>query len=369
MVATRTEKAAPAASRTKSGTLTAEGSGESDLSESVKPYSVHLSRAMHIARATLDEHRLIICLALGYIAVGGAVLTVLGRPWPLGFVSLPFTVVWLYLSVAWLIWQWLRDPQRLWAALAWPRLIGALLILMLAVPLQITVQSLKQSIAPVLGFSWDVELSQIDRVLHAGPAWQLYARIVHFPATVGAIDFLYGVWFGGLLLFVVWGCWTRFRDLRERALVAYVLIWIVGGTLLAALFASAGPCYYHHLHSPDPAYSDLMAALAREPLLIAARAQTTLWEARQADRWLAFGGISAFPSMHVAATVLWAIVAWQRSRALAVCLWGFALITQIGSVLLGWHYAIDGYAGALIAWGCWCLAGRLGRVHDAATRT
>jgi hypothetical protein len=227
-------------------------------------------------------------------------------------------------------------------------------------PLQTTVQSLKQAIGPVLGFSWDARLSLIDRAFHGGPAWQAYARIVPFAPTITVIDSLYAGWFVGLLLFVVWGCWSGHRQLRERALLAFVLTWIIGGTLLAGFFASAGPCYYHHLHSPDVAYLDLMAALRQEPQLIAPVAQNTLWDAYQTDRWLPFGGISAFPSMHVAAAVLWAIVASQRSRLLAICLWTFALVVQVGSVFLAWHYAIDGYAGALIAWGCWWVAGKAG---------
>jgi membrane-associated phospholipid phosphatase len=39
----------------------------------------------------------------------------------------------------------------------------------------------------------------------------------------------------------------------------------------------------------------------------------------------------------------------------------FAAIIAVGSVLLAWHYAVDGYAGAAIALACWWLAGRLAR--------
>ena len=35
----------------------------------------------------------------------------------------------------------------------------------------------------------------------------------------------------------------------------------------------------------------------------------------------------------------------------------FSVLIEVGSVLLGWHYAVDGYLGALIAWAAW-LAGR-----------
>jgi hypothetical protein len=311
-----------------------------------------------VVRAVLIEHRLILTLVLGYIAVGGLVLTTLGRPWPLHFATKVFTLAWLAFSLPWLVWQWLRDPRRLWVALAWPRLAGALLVFLLAVPMQVTVQSLKQAIGPVLGFSWDARLSHIDRILHGGEAWQLYARVVPFSLSIRGIDLLYSLWFIGLFLFVVWASWSRHRELRQRALVAFLLLWIIGGTVVAAVFASAGPCYYQLLFPSDRAYTEL-SALIRETKLIAPIAQRGLWEASQADVWKPFAGISAFPSMHVAATVIWALVAWRRSCLVATFCWAFALVTQVGSVLLAWHYAIDGYAGALIAWGCWGLAGKL----------
>ena len=114
-----------------------------------------------------------------------------------------------------------------------------------------------------------------------------------------------------------------------------------------------------------------MSSLAREPRLLAPISQTGLWEARQADAWLHFGGISAFPSMHVAAAVLWALIAWRRSRTLALCLWAFTLTTQIGSVFLAWHYAIDGYVATAATLGLWHVAGLMVspyRIHVAKAR-
>ena len=54
-------------------------------------------------------------------------------------------------------------------------------------------------------------------------------------------------------------------------------------------------------------------------------------------------GISAMPSMHVSIAVLVALVSSQVSKKAGCIFWLFALIIQIGSVHLGWHYAIDGY--------------------------
>ena len=39
-----------------------------------------------------------------------------------------------------------------------------------------------------------------------------------------------------------------------------------------------------------------------------------------------------------------------------------ALFIEVGSVALGWHYAIDGYAGAVCAWAIWRFAGVMVRI-------
>ena len=64
-------------------------------------------------------------------------------------------------------------------------------------------------------------------------------------------------------------------------------------------------------------------------------------------------GISAFPSMHVATTVLIALYASSLCRWLGYLGWVFAAIIMVGSVVLAWHYAVDGYAGGLIALAIW----------------
>jgi membrane-associated phospholipid phosphatase len=67
------------------------------------------------------------------------------------------------------------------------------------------------------------------------------------------------------------------------------------------------------------------------------------------------------PSLHVGAAVLMMLVAWRRHMLLGVAFAAFAICIQIGSVVLGWHYAIDGYAGALIAVVCWTVSGPIVR--------
>ena len=61
--------------------------------------------------------------------------------------------------------------------------------------------------------------------------------------------------------------------------------------------------------------------------------------------------------MHVAASVLRTRIAFVHGRWLGwISVVATALIF-VGSIHLGWHYAVDGIAGAAIALAAWWVAG------------
>ena len=62
------------------------------------------------------------------------------------------------------------------------------------------------------------------------------------------------------------------------------------------------------------------------------------------------------PSVHVASAVLFVFFGFGISRWLGWVMVGFASAIFLGSILLGWHYAIDGYAGAALAIVMWYAA-------------
>jgi hypothetical protein len=322
----------------------------------------------HMVRILFEvyrEHRVVLTLSLGYITIGGLVLSLLGRRWPIELTTPLFAVSWLFLSLCWLGWQFLRGPKRLRAALSGPRLVGALLVALLTIPTQITFQALKQSIGPIVGFWADPLLHHLDMRLHGGVAWHWFDWLLSRSSWIRTIDVLYTLWFIGLLLFVLWVSWSRFRQLRERALIAFLLLWIVAGTGAAGALASAGPCYYNLVVGDPNPYAELLQRLdsleTAGPQLMARRNQEGLWELRQNDNWAHFAGISAMPSLHVALVVLFALIAWRRSRLLGAGVALYAVAIQVGSVTLAWHYAIDGYLGAGLAVACWTVAGRLAK--------
>jgi hypothetical protein len=329
-------------------------------------YSV-TSSLRRLCASVYAEHRTLILLLLAYDLAGGVILKIFHRPWPLHIFNSFFAALWVGGSVLWLAWQYLRSPRLLRAALEPHRTAGALLVPLLLVPTQITFQALKQSIAPVIGFPADPVLHRLDVVLHGRMPWQWLGFLLSHEAILRGLDWLYLSWFIGLLLFVLWASWTRHRDLRQRALLTFAFMWIGAGTLAAGAAASAGPCYYGVAVSRDDPYDPYEGLVARLDAfgetrrgpLHARSAQQELWKAQQAGDWEPFGGVSAMPSLHVGIAVLFALIGWRTSRLSGMLLTSFAVAIQVGSVLLAWHYAIDGYAAALLAIASWKLAGRL----------
>jgi hypothetical protein len=312
-----------------------------------------------VLRRILTEHRIVLVLSLAYIAIGGLIQESLGRPWPIHLTTAWFVRIWVWGSTVWLMVHVMERRRGRREHLSAEQFLGAFLLASLAVPVQITFQALKQSLALERGFPWDPALSAFDRALHGGPAWHWYAFLLDRPALLKLVDALYVVWFLALFVTVVWLCWTPVRALRQRALLALLLLWVVAGTAGAWMFASAGPCYRT---ASDPDAAELIARLDASRSAVLARGnQHAVWDAAEKGQWLPFGGVSAMPSLHVGLAVLVAIVVWQRSRPLGAVLWMYAAVMQVGSVILGWHYGIDGYAGALLAWGAWAGASALHR--------
>ena len=61
--------------------------------------------------------------------------------------------------------------------------------------------------------------------------------------------------------------------------------------------------------------------------------------------------------MHVSIAVLLALGVMRLNRVAGYAFWFYAAIIQIGSVHLGWHYAIDGYFSVIVTLFIWKLVG------------
>ncbi len=249
-------------------------------------------------------------------------------------------------------------------------LASVLTIFLLAAPFNSAFVSFKQSLPLVHPFQWDSTLMKLDSGLHFGhQAWEWMRFLLKYPLLIRIIDKAYMAWFILLTGSCLWMAWTRRRDLRRCYLVSALLTWIVLGSGFATLFSSVGPCYYAKVvKSGDSPYAPLMERLSeidRETPLKAVYNQEGLWEAYQQGTWLPFGGISAMPSIHVAIATLYALLAFNIRRWLGYIFAAYALLIQVGSVILGWHYAVDGYMGIALTIAIWFSVKRWVRRHPA----
>jgi hypothetical protein len=292
---------------------------------------------------------------------------------PTYMVMMPFMILCLLAARA-LIIMTAERPQRplsqLWqeirTSLATPeRLAHAVPMLVAMLVFGGTFTAVKASIPFLVPFSWDPAFEQLDRWLHGGMApWELLQPLLGHPLVTYAINWAYNFWFYFLSLIWVWQAFRQSDNgLRLQFFLTLTLGWILLGNVAATWLSSAGPCYYERIVGlPDP-YAPLMSYLHRVDethTIWALGAQEMLWANYQMRDVMVGSGISAMPSMHVAIATLFALVCWRVRRWLGIVMATYAVIITLGSVHLGWHYAVDGYLGAagmLAIWLCvgWCL--------------
>jgi membrane-associated phospholipid phosphatase len=232
--------------------------------------------------------------------------------------------------------------------------------LLTLLPMMIAFMVIKENIATINPFSWDRTFEHWDRALGYGRLpWEILQPAFDHPAITVALNVCYHLWFFvmfGVLIWQAFSAWTS--ALRMQFLLAFALVWLLGGAVLATVFSSAGPCFYDKLF-PGP------SPFAEQMNYLHSIGPDWIWSlAVQDDLWHSYvtgtgdiNGISAMPSLHVTVAVLIALFGWRVSPRLGIIFSGFAVAIFIGSVLLLWHYAVDGIAGAVIAWACWEVAG------------
>jgi len=219
----------------------------------------------------------------------------------------------------------------------------------------------KSAIPLVHPFAWDERLWSLGAWIHQGQPDVLLAPIFGGPRTILALDNLYESWWLALFALLLWQVWQRDLAKAKRFLFAFAFVWIVLGIFVATLFSSAGPCYARLIagtHRYDELFARLDAANAVSPLT-ALQAQAYLWSAYVRGIVPPGGGISAFPSLHVAGAALGAVTVTERNRALGALAWGYMVLVWIASIMLGWHYSLDGYVAVAGVAACWWGAGWL----------
>lgn len=225
---------------------------------------------------------------------------------------------------------------------------------------------IKRAIPHAVPFHWDQSFMDLDRALHFGThPYEWLSPVLNHPWITFVLNVNYNGWF-----FVMFLCWFwqgfdgRDSELRQRFLLGFTLTWFIGTCVLGTVFSSVGPCFYGRLlPGPDP-YAPLMQYLAEANAsypIWSLNVMNELWKNYETGHGIV-NGISAMPSMHVGTSVLFAMLGFKSGhRWIGLLLAIFAFLIFVGSIHLGWHYAIDGYAGAAVAGFGWWAAGVLVR--------
>ncbi|ANQ22449.1 hypothetical protein BA893_12470 [Vibrio natriegens] len=228
---------------------------------------------------------------------------------------------------------------------------------------------LKSLIPTMNSFYWDHQFSDIDKIIHFGyTPWEITHTVFSSPWTSLMINVAYNAWF-----FVMWGVLIFFLIykkkllLRQQFLLTFVLSWMILGIFLATLLSSAGPCFME-LITGDTRYVPLMDKLNLQSQYLTSIDLGRLWAlSTQEYLWHEYitstnsigSGISAMPSMHVSIAILMALSTYRINKKVGYIFYLFAVVIQIGSVHLGWHYAIDGYVSIIFTILLWKIVGNI----------
>ncbi len=242
--------------------------------------------------------------------------------------------------------------------------IGSFILIYILMPFIVSIfESLKGAITLIRPFDWDVTFMHLDYLLHFNNhPWFLLSLILNYPAVLKLIDLFYVIWFLILYFITFWLAWSQRRKLRMQFFICNILILFIIGNILATVFSSAGPCYYSKVtemsqNNPYEPLMDKLHAIDNSTPLIAIALQESLWnnycwkEGRYCEH------VSAMPSVHVAFAALFALTVSCVSLKLGLLFWGYWAIIQIGSIILGWHYAIDGYLSTILTLCLWKISG------------
>jgi membrane-associated phospholipid phosphatase len=197
----------------------------------------------------------------------------------------------------------------------------------------------------------DYELHKFDQWLLFGhdPALLLH-NVLGTSVSAHALSYIYLIFLPMVPISVtVWLVWSRNVSFGYWYVTAQCIAWTLG-TASYYMIPTLGP----NFASPW-LYKDLdttgVSAL-----------QDSLWYGRlNVIHDLANGvqSVAGFASLHVAVTLLMALVAQYtvRHRAIKITLWVYMAITVLSTTYFGWHYIADDIAGALIAFIAFYLGG------------
>lgn len=247
-----------------------------------------------------------------------------------------------------------RRPRALAPAAEAILLLRAALVL---VPVLSVHFLLKSFIWLVNPRTWDRFLWEADRVVHVGLSPSLLLTGLFTNGTALALlDLLYSNVYFVLIVASVPALLVFPTPNRRMAfLAAYVFIWIAGSVLYLAL-PSWGPVFV----VPDVFAETLrqMPATVRVQEVLFGEI-SSLVRAPLAPRIVRLGCVAAFPSLHLAVVTVFAVGSGWVSRRWFLANLVVVGLMLVGSVVTGYHYLLDGWAGIALGLGAVAAGRRL----------
>ncbi len=200
---------------------------------------------------------------------------------------------------------------------------------------------------------------QGDYELHKFDQWLLFgndpALLLHdlFGTSVAAqvLSFFYLIFLPIVPITVtIWLVWSRNVSFGYWYVTAQCICWTLG-TASYYMIPTLGPNF---------AFPWLYSELDTTGV---SALQDALYYGRQNVLDNPFGegvqSVAGFASLHVAVTLLMALVAQYtvRHRLIKIALWSYMVITVLSTTYFGWHYIADDIAGAVIAFISFYLGG------------
>lgn len=245
------------------------------------------------------------------------------------------------------------------------RLLDAAMLSVLVMAFMTCFAFMKDAIPALHSFSWDRTFAHMDRLLFFGAdGWHITFALLGTPQATTVINAVYHAWLFVIYMFLLAAVFGLMdRRLKLTFLYAFFLTWGVGGVVLAIVFSSAGPVYFANLGLGQD-FAGQMEALRRfnevSPVW-ALSVQDQLWASYNGDDGM-MRGISAMPSMHVGSSVVIMLAAYRMNRLFGHVMAAFVAVIFVGSVHLGWHYAVDGIFAAILAVALWRFAALVTRL-------
>ena len=250
--------------------------------------------------------------------------------------------------------------------------IGIAFLALVTVVTSMTV--FKTTIVGAAGYHWDLTFAAADRAIFGTDPWRISHAVFDQSWMTDVLDRLYHPLFMPMVLgYILCLVLPGHPALRRTYMGSYLVAWVLIGMALAWAFSSAGPVYEEILWGDGTTYAALVERLAAQEAetrpLYALRAQAYLLAAQQNGLSQFGGGISAMPSMHVVLAALWAFAGWHLSRVLGAVLTVYTALIWVGSVHLGWNYAVDGIVSLAVLAAIWWSVGRLVGLYPIGPRT